>query len=292
MGVLEGRVAVITGASNGIGREHALLFASEGARVVVNDLGGGPDGTGADARPADVVADEIVAAGGEAVANHDDVADFAAAGRLIEQAVETFGRLDVLVNNAGILRDAFFHRMTEEEWDLVVRVHLKGHFSTLRHAADHWRARSKAGEDVQGAVINTTSASGTYLANPGQANYGAAKAAIAALTLITAAELGRVGVRVNAIAPAARTRLTADVPGMVGELMKKPADGSFDTFDPAHVSPLVAYLARADCTITGKLFAVQGGAISELAGWSAQDAISTDGDWTQEALEAALAVAA
>jgi NAD(P)-dependent dehydrogenase (short-subunit alcohol dehydrogenase family) len=280
-------VAIISGAGNGIGRQHALLFAAEGAKVVVNDLGGAPDGTGADARPADVVADEIIAAGGEAVANHDDVADFAAAGRLIEPPVDTFGRLDVLVNNAGILRDAFFHRMTEEEWDLVVRVHLKGHFSTLRHAADHWRTRSKAGEDVKGAVINTTSASGTYLANPGQANYGAAKAAIAALTLITAAELGRIGVRVNAIAPAARTRLTADVPGMVGELMKKPADGSFDTFDPAHVSPLVAYLARADCPITGKLFAVQGGAISELTGWSAQDAISTDGDWTQDVLEAA-----
>jgi NAD(P)-dependent dehydrogenase (short-subunit alcohol dehydrogenase family) len=289
--VLDDRVAVITGAGNGIGREHALLFAAEGAKVVVNDLGGAPDGTGSDASAAARVVQEIADAGGEAVANHDDVADFAAARRLIEQAVETFGRLDVLVNNAGILRDAFFHRMTEEEWDLVVRVHLKGHFSTLRHAADHWRTRSKAGEDVRAAVINTTSASGTYLANPGQANYGAAKAAIAALTLVTAAELGRIGVRVNAIAPAARTRLTADVPGMVGELMKKPADGSFDTFDPAHVAPLAAYLARAECTLTGKLFAVQGGAISELSGWSAMDAVSTDGDWTQESLEEALGVA-
>jgi NAD(P)-dependent dehydrogenase (short-subunit alcohol dehydrogenase family) len=285
MGVLDGRVAVITGAGNGIGREHALLFASEGAKVVVNDLGGNPDGSGADASPATRVAEEIVASGGEAVANHDDVADFAGAERLIAQAVESFGRLDVLVNNAGILRDAFLHRMSEEEWDLVVRVHLKGHFSTLRHAADHWRARSKAGEQVNGAVINTTSASGTYVANPGQANYGSAKAAIAALTLITAGELGRIGVHVNAIAPAARTRLTVDVPGMVGELMKKPQDGSFDAFDPAHVSPLVTYLARADCTITGKLFAVQGGAISELAGWSAEGSFTTDGSWTQEILE-------
>jgi NAD(P)-dependent dehydrogenase (short-subunit alcohol dehydrogenase family) len=285
MGILTGRVAVLTGAGNGIGREHALLFAAEGARVVVNDLGGNPDGSGADASPASRVAEEIKAAGGEAVANHDDVADFAAAGRMIEQAVQTFGRLDVLVNNAGILRDAFFHRMTEEEWDLVVRVHLKGHFCPLRHAADHWRARSKAGEEVLGAVINTTSASGTYLANPGQSNYGSAKAAIAALTLITAAELGRIGVRVNAIAPAARTRLTADVPGMVGELMRKPQDGSFDTFDPAHVSPLVAFLARAECTITGRLFAVQGGAISELEGWRAGQTFSTDGRWTQEGLE-------
>src|SRR3954453_4533028 len=221
MPALDGRVAIITGAGNGIGREHALLFAREGARVVVNDLGGNPDGTGADASPAQQVVEEIVAAGGEAVANHDDVADFAAAGRLVGEVVSECGRLDVLVNNAGILRDAFFHRMTEEEWDLVLRVHLKGHFATLRHAADHWRARSKAGEEVRGAVVNTTSASGTYLANPGQANYGAAKAAIAALTLVAAAEMGRIGVRVNGIAPAARTRLTEDVP-MVGEVMKAP----------------------------------------------------------------------
>jgi len=286
MGILDGRVTVITGAGNGIGREHALLFASEGAKVVVNDLGGNPDGTGADASPATKLAEEIRAAGGEAVPNHDDIADFAAAKHLIDQAVETFGRLDVLVNNAGILRDQFLHRMTEEEWDLVVRVHLKGHFSTLRHATDHWRGRSKAGEEVRAAVINTTSASGTYLANPGQANYGSAKAAIAALTLVAAAELGRIGVRVNAIAPAARTRLTVDVPGMVGELMKKPEDpDAFDTFDPAHVSPLVAYLAREDCPVTGKLFAVQGGAISELEGWRAGETFSTDGPWTQEILE-------
>ena len=284
--VLEGRVAVITGAGNGIGRQHALLFAAEGAKVVVNDLGGNPDGTGADASPATKVAEEIVATGGEAVANHDDVADFAGAARLIDQAIESFGRLDVLVNNAGILRDQFLHRMTEDEWDLVIRVHLKGHFSTLRHAAEYWRARSKAGEEVNGAVVNTVSASGTFLPNPGQANYGAAKAAIAALTQVAAAELSRVGVRVNAIAPAARTRLTIDVPGMVGELMKKPEDpAAFDTFDPAHVSPLVAYLCRADCSLTGKLFAVQGGAISELEGWRAGHTFSTEGAWSQETLE-------
>src|SRR3954468_14541650 len=257
MGILDGRVAVITGAGNGLGREHALLFASEGAQVVVNDLGGNPDGTGADASAAQQVVDEITAAGGEAVANHDDVADFAGAGRLVEQAVDAFGRLDVLVNNAGILRDAFFHRMTEDEWDLVLRVHLKGHFAPLRHAADHWRARSKAGEEVNGAVINTTSASGTYLPNAGQANYGAAKAAIAALTLVAAAELPRIGVRANAIAPVARTRLTENVPGIVGEMMRKPEDeDAFDAFDPRHVSPLVAYLASERCTLNGKLFAV------------------------------------
>jgi len=283
MAALEGRVAVITGAGNGIGREHALLFAREGAQVVVNDLGGNPDGTGADASPAQKVVDEITAAGGEAVANHDDVADFDGAGRLIAQAVETFGRLDVLVNNAGILRDAFLHRMSEEEWDLVVRVHLKGHWATLRHATDHWRARTKAGETVKGSVINTASASGTFLPNAGQANYGAAKAAIAALTLVAAAELPRVGARANAIAPVARTRLTENVPGIVGEMMRKPEDASaFDAFDPRHVSPLVAYLATADCPINGKLYAVQGGAINEASGWSLGDAIQTDGDWTVE----------
>jgi NAD(P)-dependent dehydrogenase (short-subunit alcohol dehydrogenase family) len=286
MGILDGRIAVITGAGNGIGREHALLFASEGAKLVINDLGGNPDGSGADASPATKVAEEIVAAGGEAVANHDDVADFAGAANLINQAVETYGRLDVLVNNAGILRDQFIHRMTEDEWDLVLRVHLKGHFATMRHAADHWRARSKAGDEVNGAVVNTVSASGTFLPNPGQANYGAAKAAIAALSLVAAAEFGRIGVRVNAIAPAARTRLTIDVPGMVGELMKKPEDpDAFDAFDPAHISPLVAYLSRADCTLSGKVYAVQGGAISELEGWSAGHTFSTDGAWSQDVLE-------
>jgi NAD(P)-dependent dehydrogenase (short-subunit alcohol dehydrogenase family) len=190
----------------------------------------------------------------------------------------------VLVNNAGILRDAFLHRISEDEWDRVLHVHLKGHFSPLRHAADHWRTRSKAGEEVRAAVINTTSASGTFLANPGQANYGAAKAAIASLTLVAAAELGRLGVRVNAIAPAARTRLTEDVP-MVGDIMKAPDDpDAFDPFDPAHVSPLVAYLASEGCPHTGKVYAVQGGAISELHGWHAGETISTDGPWSNTVL--------
>jgi NAD(P)-dependent dehydrogenase (short-subunit alcohol dehydrogenase family) len=280
MGVLDDRVAVITGAGNGLGREHALLFAREGARVVVNDLGGNPDGTGADASPAQRVVDEIVAAGGDAVANHDDVADWDGAARLIGQAIETYGRLDVLVNNAGILRDAFLHRMTEDEWDLVVKVHLKGHFAPLRHAAEHWKLRQKAGEDVRGAVINTASASGTILPNAGQVNYGAAKAGIAAMTLVAAAELGRIGVRVNAIAPVARTRLTVDVP-MIGEMMRKPEDPeAFDAFAPEHVSPLVAYLASASCEATGRLFNVGGGSISEIHGWTTGEAWSTDGPWT------------
>jgi NAD(P)-dependent dehydrogenase (short-subunit alcohol dehydrogenase family) len=285
MDSLDGRVAIITGAGNGIGREHALLFAREGAKVIVNDLGGNPDGSGADSSPAQKVVDEITAAGGEALANHDDVGDFAGAGNLVAQALDTYGQLDVLVNNAGILRDNFLHKMSEDEWDLVLRVHLKGHFSTLRHAAEHWRERSKAGEDVKGAVINTASGSGTFLPNAGQANYGAAKAAIAALTLVAAAELPRIGVRANGIAPVARTRLTEDVPGFVGEMMKAPEDpSSFDQFNPRHVSPLVAYLATADCPINGKLYAVQGGSINELSNWSVGEAVTHTGDWTIELL--------
>jgi NAD(P)-dependent dehydrogenase (short-subunit alcohol dehydrogenase family) len=257
--MLVDRVCVITGAGNGIGAEHARLFSELGAKVLVNDV-----------EP------------GDGVDNTDDISDFAGAGRLIQQAIDEHGRLDVLVNNAGILRDAFFHRMTEDEWDTIVRVHLKGHFAPLRHAVDHWRERSKAGEEVKGAVINTTSASGTILPNPGQANYGAAKAAIAALTLVTAAELARIGVRVNAIAPVARTRLTENVPGPIGELMKDPV------FDPRHVSPLVAYLASEDCPLTGKVFSVQGGAIAELHGWTAGETVTHDGDWTVDVVAAKL----
>jgi NAD(P)-dependent dehydrogenase (short-subunit alcohol dehydrogenase family) len=281
MGTLDGRVAAITGAGRGIGREHALLFAQEGAKVVVNDLGGAPDGSGSDVSAAQSVVDEIEAAGGEAVANTSDVSDFDGAKALIDQAVEEYGQLDVLVNNAGILRDAFITGMSEAEFDDVIKVHLKGHFSCLKHAADHWRARSKAGEEVSAAVINTASASGTYLPNAGQVNYGSAKAAIAAMSLVASQELERYGVRVNAIAPAARTRLTEDVP-MIGELMKPPEDpDAFDPFDPVHVSPLVAYLASADCTISGKLFAVQGGAIMECENWRVGDnQVTTDGAWT------------
>src|SRR5580704_5689722 len=197
MGALDDRVAVITGAGRGLGREHALLFAAEGAKVVVNDLGGGPDGSGADAGPADQVAAEIRAAGGEAVANGDDITSAAGAQRLVEQAISEFGALHVLVNNAGILRDRTIVNMTEQEWDDVVRVHLKGHFGPLHWAAAHWRERAKAGEQVNAAVVNTSSGSGLH-GNAGQANYSAAKAGIAAMTVVAARELGRYGVRVNA----------------------------------------------------------------------------------------------
>jgi len=283
---LEGRVCAITGAGRGIGREHALLFASEGAQVVVNDLGGEPDGSGADVSAAQAVVDEI---GGHAVAHTEDVSTWDGARSLVETAVERFGRLDVLVNNAGILRDAFIGSMEEAQWDAVVRVHLKGHFAPLRHATDHWKARSKAGEDVKGAVINTASGSGTYLPNPGQANYGAAKAAIAALTLVAAMELGRYGVRVNGIAPVARTRLTLATPGPIGEMFKAPVDpDAFDPYDPRHVSPLVAWLASQDCPTTGQVFAVQGGSIQPMTGWQLGESITTDSDWTIDNIAAQL----
>jgi NAD(P)-dependent dehydrogenase (short-subunit alcohol dehydrogenase family) len=289
MGALDGRVTVITGAGNGIGRQHALLFAAEGAKVVVNDLGGAGDGTGSDASAAQKVVDEIVAGGGEAVANHSDISSFDAAGELIAQAVDTYGQLDVLINNAGILRDAFFHRMTEEEWDIVLKVHLKGHFCTTRQATDHWRERSKAGDDVKGAVINTASGSGTFLPNPGQANYGTAKAAIAAFTLVLSQELVRLGVRANAIAPIARTRLTENVPGPVGAMFAKPEDpDTLDVMDPANVSPLVAWLATEDCPANGKLYSVQGGAISECTGWTVGPAVTSDQPWTLESVTAEL----
>jgi NAD(P)-dependent dehydrogenase (short-subunit alcohol dehydrogenase family) len=287
MGVLDGRVAVITGAGRGIGREHALLFAKEGASVVINDLGGNNAGEGFDAGPAQQVVDEIVAAGGRAVPNTDNVADWSGAKSLVQQAIDEFGRLDVLVNNAGILRDAYIAGMEESQWDAVIAVHLKGHFATLRHAAAYWKARSKAGDQPNAAVINTTSASGTTVPNAGQANYGAAKAGIAALTLVAADELQRYGVRVNAVAPIARTRLTMATPGF-GALMAEPENGELDMFSPANISALVAYLATEKCPLTGRVYAVAGGAISELSGWHDVKTIETDGLWRIDDIAARL----
>ena len=287
MGALEGRVAVITGAGRGIGREHALLFAAEGACVVVNDLGGSNAGEGADPEPAQQVVDEITAAGGRAVANTENIATWGGANALVQQAIDEFGRLDVLVNNAGILRDAFIPGMAESQWDAVIEVHLKGHFAMLHHASVYWKAQTKAGDRPAAAVINTASASGTTVPNAGQANYGAAKAGIAAMTLVAADELERYGVRVNAIAPIARTRLTLATPGM-GALMAEPEDGELDLFGPQNISPLVAYLATEKCPITGKVFAVQGGAISELAGWHDVKTIETDEAWRIDDIAARL----
>jgi len=280
MNQLEGRVAIITGAGRGIGREHARLFAAEGAKVVVNDLGGSAEGTGSDATPAEEVVAEITAAGGEAIANHDDVTDFDAAKALVDTAVKTFGDLHVVVNNAGILRDRMLTNMTEEEWDAVIKVHLKGHFAPMRHAAAYWRERAKAGEPVSGSVINTSSTSGLF-GNVGQTNYGAAKMGIAALTIIGAAELGRYGVRVNAIAPAARTRLTQDLGGASSRPV--PA-GEFDRMDPANVSPWVAYLATEGCPITGRSFLVYGGDVELFQPFAIVDKIHKDGRWSLEEL--------
>ncbi|OXR41203.1 putative short-chain type dehydrogenase/reductase [Nocardia cerradoensis] len=292
MGALEGRVAVITGAGRGIGREHALLFAREGAAVVVNDLGGSNSGDGTDAGPAQDVANEIVAAGGRAVANTDNIATWAGAEALVAQAIAEFGGLDIVVNNAGILRDGFIPGLSESDWDAVVAVHLKGHFAVIHHASAYWKAESKAGRQPNAAIINTASASGVTMPNAGQANYGAAKAAIAALTLVAADELQRYGVRANAIAPIARTRLTLATPGMgalmAAEAEDAAAEGGFDAFSPANISPLVAYLAAEKCPITGKVFAVQGGAISELAGWHDVKTIETDAAWTIDDIAARL----
>jgi NAD(P)-dependent dehydrogenase (short-subunit alcohol dehydrogenase family) len=288
MGSLDGRVAIITGAGGGIGREHALLFAAEGAKVVVNDLGGAMDGTGDDRSVAQKVVDEIKAMGGEAVANTDNIADWEGGQRLINTAVEAFGDLHVLVNNAGILRDRVLVNMTEEEWDAVIHVHLKGHFVPTRWAAAYWREQTKAGKQVNAAIVHTSSTSG-LLGNPGQTNYGAAKAGIASFSNICAQELARYGVRSNTIAPAARTRLTEATPGL-GDMVKAPEEADkFDAWDPANISPLVAYLSTADCPLTGKTFFVQGARVALMSPWAMGESFDNNNDrWTVEGLASQL----
>ncbi|MEY2437095.1 MAG: hypothetical protein QOF97_1931 [Acidimicrobiaceae bacterium] len=284
MGALDGRVVVITGAGRGIGREHALFFAAEGAKVVVNDLGGAPDGGGEDRTAAEQVVDEITAMGGEAVANGDDVADWDGGQRVINAAIEAFGGLDALVNNAGILRDRVLVNMTEAEWDDVIRVHLRGHFIPTRFAAIYWREQAKAGTPVQANLVHTSSTSG-LLGNPGQTNYGAAKAGIGSFSIICAQELGRYGVRSNCIAPAARTRLTEATPGL-GDMVQPPDDSAvFDVWDPANISPLAAYLATAGCALTGQTLYVQGGTIKVMQPWTMGDGIEQDERWTVSALQ-------
>jgi NAD(P)-dependent dehydrogenase (short-subunit alcohol dehydrogenase family) len=287
MGALDGRVAIITGAGRGIGREHALLFAAEGAKVVVNDLGGGLHGEADTASAAEQVVEEIKAMGGEAVANHDDVADWDGGANLVRTAVEAFGDLHVLVNNAGILRDRVLVNLSEEDWDLVMRVHLKGHFVPSRHAAAYWRERAKEGHEVKASIVNTSSTSG-LLGNIGQSNYGAAKAGIAAFTVIIADELGRYGVRANAIAPAARTRMTENTPGL-SDVVAVPDDpSSFDVWDPANVSPLVAWLAKENCPASGKVFFVQGGVIRLFQNWTMTETLEKVDRFTIAELEAGL----
>ncbi len=288
MGHLEGKTVIVTGAGRGIGREHALLFAQEGANVVVNDLGGAEDGSGAAAGPAEEVAQEIRDAGGQAVANGDDVADEEGSARIVAQAVETFGDLHGLVNNAGILRDRVLVNISPEDWDLVVRVNMRGTYLMMRAAGNYWRDQSKAGKDVSGAVINTSSESGVF-GNPGQANYAAAKAAVASLTQVGAKELKRYGVRVNAILPQARTRLTE---GAFGDALAA-KEGEFDRWNPANVSPFVVYLASPLSDLTGEVFLVGGSRVQRVKPWEKDPdwKLLTDGRWTLDALDKAVAEA-
>ena len=285
MALLAGRVAIVTGAGRGIGREHALAFADEGAKVVVNDRGGANDGSGADVVPAEEVAAEIRARGGEAVANTDDVAEWDGAQRMVAGAIEAFGDLDIVVNNAGILRDRSIVKMTEEEWDSVIRVHLKGHAAPTHWAAAYWRDEHKAGRGKPRNLVHTSSTSGLF-ANPGQSNYGAAKTGIATLSQIAAKELTRYGVVSNTIAPAARTRLTLAAAGL--EELMAVREGQFDEWDPANVAPLAVFLASAGCTFNGETFYVHGGTVTRVASWAMGPSVTQDARWSAQELGAAL----
>ncbi|MEU0024005.1 SDR family oxidoreductase [Streptomyces sp. NPDC006335] len=275
-GICDGRVVVVTGAGRGLGRAHALAFAAEGARLVVNDLGVGLDGTPSPDSPATLVAEEIRAAGGEAVAHGGDIATPDGAASLVRTALETYGRLDTLVNNAGFLRDRMLVNLDEDDWDAVLRVHLKGHFLPLKHAAAHWRAETKAGRTPVARIVNTSSGAGLS-GSVGQGNYSAAKAGIVALTLVAAAELARYGVQVNAIAPAARTRMTEQT---FADTMAPPSDG-FDAMAPENVSPLVVWLgSQAGAGVTGRVFEAEGGRITVMEGWRPGPTADRAARWT------------
>ena len=282
--ICEGRVAVVTGAGRGIGRGHALELAYQGAKVVVNDLGGEVDGSGGSASAASQVVDEIEAAGGEAVVNGDDVSSPEGADRLIRTAIETFGGIDIVVNNAGILRDRVIVNLSEDDWDAVMAVHLRGTFLTTRQAARYWRERAKSGEENDARVINTSSVSGLF-GNVGQSNYGAAKAGIAAFTIIASQELERYGVTVNAVSPAARTRMITPR----GQERMSPKEGTFDAYAPENVAPLVAWLASPQSAgVTGRVFNVHGGRISVLEGWHEGPTVDKGDRWDPEELTAIL----
>jgi NAD(P)-dependent dehydrogenase (short-subunit alcohol dehydrogenase family) len=275
MSLCDGRIVIVTGAGNGLGRAHALAFAAAGARVVVNDIGTSREGEGSSAGPAQQVVDEIRAAGGDAVANTDDVADWEGADRLVRSALDSFGGLDVLVNNAGFLRDRMLANMSVDEWDAVVRVHLRGHFCPLRHAAAYWREQAKAGHPVDARVVNTSSGAG-LMGSVGQGNYSAAKAGIVGLTLVAAAEMGRYGVTVNAIAPAARTRMTEVA---MPDQMRAPENG-FDAMAPDNISPLVVWLGSVESRdVTGRVFEVEGGVVSVADGWQHGPRVDKGAQW-------------
>ena len=277
MGIAEGRVVVVTGAGRGLGRAHALAFAAEGAKVVVNDLGVSADGAGASQSPAEEVVAEIRAGGGEAVAHGGDIATTEGAASLIATAVETFGGIDTLVNNAGFLRDRMLVNLDEDDWDAVMRVHLKGHFLPLKHAAQWWRAEAKAGRQRAARVVNTSSGAG-LLGSIGQGNYSAAKAGIVGLTLVAAAEMGRYGVQVNALAPAARTRMTE---ATFADTMAAPGAGAFDGMAPENVSPLVVWLGSdASQGVTGRVFEAEAGRITVMEGWRPGPTADKGARWT------------
>ncbi len=284
MGILDGQVAIVTGAGRGIGKEEALLLAKEGAAVVVNDLGASYDGTGKPTKVADEVVEEIKKAGGKAVANYDSVGDFNNAKKMVDQAIETFGHLNILINNAGILRDRMVFNMTEEEFDAVLNVHVKGTWNMTRHACAYWREQRKAGKDdkeLPAVIINTTSDAG-LLGNAGQTNYGTAKAAIAGLTIITSLDMKKYKVRANAIAPQARTRLTTDATPSSKAIMESTIGKPFDALDPVNIAPFVVFLAsNAGRRFNGRVFRVAGGAIGILRGWSTADILAKEeGGWT------------
>lgn len=285
MGLLDGKVAIVTGAGRGIGRGHALLLAQEGAKVVVNDFGGRFDGTGESKTPAEEVVGEIKAAGGEAVANYGNVVNFSDAKSMVDQAVEKFGQLNILVNNAGILRDKMIFNMTEDEFDAVIAVHLKGTFNCSRHACEYFREQHKAGNKLNGRIINTTSDAG-MIGNAGQANYGSAKSGIATMTIIMSREMSKYGVTVNAVCPAARTRLTVDAtPKFAAALGKKPPEGKFDEMAPENIAPMVTYLASdAARRVNGQVFGVYGGRIDVKQTWTSRASMSKSERWTPEEL--------
>jgi NAD(P)-dependent dehydrogenase (short-subunit alcohol dehydrogenase family) len=283
-GICEGRVVIVTGAGRGIGAEHALEFARQGARVVVNDIGGALDGSGSDATPAQEIVDRIQAAGGQAVSNYEDVTDWDGAARLVRAAVDEFGTVDTLVNNAGAVRDRMFVNMSADEWDAAIRINLRGHFCPARHAAAYWRDRAKAGHPVDARIVNTSSGAG-LMGSLGQANYGAAKAAIAALTLMQAAELSRYGVTANAIAPSARTRMTEAV---FADMMAEVESG-FDTMAPENIAPLVVWLGSNESKdVTGRVFEVEGGKISVADGWQHGTPIDRGERWPPAEVGAAV----
>ena len=287
MGYLDGRVVIITGAAGGLGREYAHLFAREGARLVLNDLGTKRDGSGSDPSIVADLVDEIAATGADVVGNAEDVSTMGGAGAVLQQALDAYGVAHALVNSGGMLRDRMFVNMSSEEWDATVRGHLRAHFCPTRTLAGYWRERSKAGDPVRASIVNTTSNAGLF-AQPGQSNYAAAKAGIAGLTITLAVELARYGVRVNAISPAARTRMTTEVPGMADMVAAPETPEAFDVYHPGNVAPVVAWLSTEGCPVTGRVFYAQGGEVRILEGWHYTATLDKGRRWTVAELDSEL----